>query len=108
MTKSGADIDEFFYAVGRSQYESAIIAQIPFFEKLTRSNPICKYIPFLPEDKLKVMPDTALAALHRYQDLNKKGEESPNCLLKSLLQIHEKNPDAFEMKDVLAVSMGAM
>jgi hypothetical protein len=81
---------------------------MPFIKKLTRSNPLRKYIPFLPADKVKVMPDTATAVVHKYQDLGKKGEESPSCLLKSLLQVHEKNPDAFEMKDVLAVSMGAM
>ncbi|KAJ6016814.1 hypothetical protein N7451_000193 [Penicillium sp. IBT 35674x] len=93
--KQGTDVDQFISSISQSTYESSFLAQIPTFERLTRSNPIWKFIPFLPKNKLRMMPETAES-------------ESAACLLKSLLDAHVSSPEHFGKEDVMAISMGAI
>ena len=93
--------------ISRSTYESGIIGHVPFVEKLTRSNPLWSYIPFLPANKASLLQTTALAVLSKHLDPENQEEKQTN-LLSSLLETHRKNPDEFTIDDVLAISMGAM
>jgi hypothetical protein len=106
--KQGSDIDHFISSVSQAQYESSFLGQIPKLERLTRSNPIWGFIPFLPKNKLRLMPETAESALREFQTADSGKSETSVCLLKSLLDTHYKNPEEFGMQDVMAISMGAM
>lgn len=107
--KKGSDDDGFLFGVSYAQYESSYLGQIPILDRLTRSNPIRKLLPFLPKDKLRLMPETAEMVLKEFlQQGDSKSSESVECLMKSLLDTHQKNPEEFEMKDVMAISMGAI
>jgi hypothetical protein len=100
-------MDGSIYAISKSTYESGIIGQIPFVDKLTRSNPLWKYVPFLPENKAAVFLRTATNMLSRYNDPN-IDEKNTKSLLKSLLDARNNNRQKFSMDDVLAISMGAV
>ncbi|KAJ5622904.1 hypothetical protein N7490_011509 [Penicillium lividum] len=106
--KQGKDIDDFISSISQSTYESSYLAQVPTLERLTRSNPIWKYVPFLPENKLKMMPETAEIVLKEFLDPENEKSKTAVCLLKSLLDAHFNNPETFGMEDVMAISMGAI
>ncbi|KAJ6017752.1 hypothetical protein N7451_001131 [Penicillium sp. IBT 35674x] len=106
--KHGRDVDQFIASISQSTYESSFLAQIPILERLTRSNPIWKYIPFLPKNKLRMMPETAESVLKEFQKTDSEKSKTAVCLLKSLLDAHVNNPEHFGMEDVMAISMGAI
>lgn len=104
----GEDIGGLMSGISQAQYESALLGQIPRIERLTRSNPILNYIPFLPKSKLSLMSEAAGKVLREFQNGRDEMSTSSACLLKSLLDAHYKNPEEFQMNDILAISMGAM
>lgn len=104
---AGNDMNGAITVISKSTYESGIIGQIPASDRLTRRNPLWKYVPFLPENKAGIFFDTANSMLSEYQKPDSKKKDSKS-LLKSLLESHQLNPDKFSMDDVLAISMGAV
>ncbi|KAJ5901231.1 hypothetical protein N7504_007224 [Penicillium tannophilum] len=95
----GKDVDQFNSSISQSTYESSFLAQVPAVERLTRSNPIWKYIPFLPKNKLRMMPETAESVLKEFQPTDSEKAKSAVCLLKSLLDAHVSSPEHFGMED---------
>jgi len=102
---AGTDMNNTIATISDSTYESGIIAQMPFLERWTRSNPIWNYLPS-GKGKLFLLVNTATEVLQRFQ--GKETGEREKCLLGSLLEAHQANPDKFNLHDVLAISMGAM
>jgi hypothetical protein len=100
-------VDNLIALISRSTYETGIIGHVPFVERLTRSNPLWRYIPFLPANKASLLRTTALEVLNKNLDPESKEKKQTN-LLTSLLEAHKQNPDKFSIEDVLAISMGAM
>lgn len=106
--KNGEDVGGLMSGISQAQYESALLGQIPKLERLTRSNPILNYIPFLPKNKVSLMSEAAGRVLKEFQNGRDEMSAPSVCLLRSLLDAHYKNPEEFQMNDILAISMGAM
>ncbi|KAJ5660932.1 uncharacterized protein N7484_000304 [Penicillium longicatenatum] len=106
--KQGRDVDQFISSISQSTYESSFLGQIPKLERLTRSNPLWKYVPFLLKNKLRLMLETAESVLNEFQQTDSEKSRTAACLLKSLLDAHVNNPEHFGIDDVMAISMGAI
>ncbi|KAI1614306.1 cytochrome P450 oxidoreductase [Exophiala viscosa] len=102
---AGTDMNNTIATISDSTYESGIIAQMPFVERWTRSIPIWNYLPS-GKNKLFLLFNKSTEVLQRFQ--GKETGEREKCLLRSLLEAHQANPDKFNLNDVLAVSMGAI
>ncbi|KIW95782.1 uncharacterized protein Z519_02846 [Cladophialophora bantiana CBS 173.52] len=106
---AGTDMDGFCKTIRRSGWESGIVGQVPFVEKLTRSNPIWKYVPFLPENAVSLLPRTAELMLKRHlEEDDDAAGTGPKCLLKAHLESHNEYPDKFSIQDVISLSTGAV
>lgn len=104
---AGNDMGGAITAISRSTYESGVIGQLPFVEQLTRSNPLKKFIPFVPKNNSAVFFHIVANAMKQYEDPESIAK-GPNSLLRSLLESHHRNSERFTMDDVLSITMGAV
>ena len=102
--EAGQDIDNMISGIAKTVYEGSMVAKVPLFEDVVRSNPLWKLLPI--QANMDLLVNTAMGTMGKYEA--QKSDDDSVCLLKSLLAAHKASPEKFSTTDVLSISMGAM